>query len=70
MFLLYNGSASCAGRIIKNGAGLLRDPHRWISHRRGSWLACRREMLQKRYKMIDRSARSFGELGPSPRPQI
>src|SRR6266851_3057266 len=30
---------------IKNGVGLLRDHAAGISHQRGSWLACRREIL-------------------------
>src|SRR6266851_1974563 len=50
-FLLYKPTVSCAGRAnIKNGTGLLWTRAAGISHRRGSWLACRREMLLKRQK--------------------
>lgn len=35
-----------ARAIIKNGAGFFKAHAAGISRRRGSWLACRREMLQ------------------------
>ena len=51
-FLMYKRVASCAGRAnIKNGAIPFQEPRRRISHRRGSWLACRREMLLKRQRI-------------------
>jgi hypothetical protein len=52
-FLLYKRIASCAGRAnIKNGAGPFEGTRAaGISHRRGSWLACRREMLLNRQKV-------------------
>src|SRR5882757_5703884 len=51
VFYCINSRVSCAGRAnIKNGTGPLRTRAAGISHRRGSWLACRREMLLKRQK--------------------
>src|SRR5260370_2018691 len=51
VFYCINSRVSCAGRAnIKNGTGLLKIRAAGISHRRGSWLACRREMLLKRQK--------------------
>jgi hypothetical protein len=46
-FLMYKRTASCAGRanIKKRHGPFFRDRAAGISHRRGSWLACRREML-------------------------
>jgi two-component system OmpR family sensor kinase len=37
--------AGAGGSAIKNGVGLIQTHAAGISHRRGSWLACRREIL-------------------------
>src|ERR1700722_20524279 len=56
-FLLYKcKSVLRRVRVYKKTArGLCRIRAAGISHRRGSWLACRREMLLKRQKFWPRS---------------